>query len=86
MWNIILCQLGVSMYCTTDDEEATRLFEKTRIILHRATTLSQLHAAKKLIRQYEVLMQKNNCPLTMVQQLDKLLKLWNLRYKIWKRG
>ena len=86
MWKIILCRIGAVMYCNDDNDEALRLFEKTRIILYKATTLSHLYAAKRLIHKYEVLMQTNNCPMTMVQQHSELLKLWDIRYKIWKRG
>lgn len=86
MWKIILCRLGNMAYCDNENEEMQRLFEKTRIVLYRSSTLSHLYAAKKLIKNYEDLMHKQKNTLVAVENYNELVKLWNIRYKIWKRG
>lgn len=86
MWKIILCRLGLQEQCEPEYPDALRLFEKTKLVLYRTNSLAHLNAAKKLIREYEALMQKHNYPLPLVTQHHELLKLWDIRFKRWKRG
>lgn len=86
MWKIILRQLGVLQMNTTHDEEIIRLLEKTRIVLNRSTTLTHLQVSKKLLRECEQMIQLHQHPLEFVEQYNELLRLWELRFKLWKRG
>lgn len=86
MWKIILRRLGVLQVNSLYDEDIIRLLEKTRIVLNRSTTLTHLRVSKKLLRECETMLQLHQYPLEFVEQYDELLRLWELRFKIWKRG
>lgn len=86
MWKIILRQLGVLEMSEPQYDEAVRLFEKTRIVLNRSTTLRHLQITKKLLRECENMLRIHQSPLVLVEQYHELLRLWELRFKIWKRG
>lgn len=86
MWKTLLCTIGVEQYCATDTEESVRMVEKIKIVLYRANTLEQLQLAKKLLKDYEEMIHKYQYPLTMVAEYDKLVKLWEHKFKLWKRG
>ncbi len=83
MWHIFLCKFGMSNYCV-DDEDMVRIEEKIRILLSRPTTLEHLRASKRLIEQYEKLMYINH-PLTNIERYNSLVKLWQRKFKLWKR-
>jgi hypothetical protein len=84
MWWIFLCKLGIYDYCV-DDDNMVRIEEKIRILLSRPTTLEHLRASKRLIEQYEVLMYTNHL-LTNIERYNSLVKLWEHKFKLWKRG
>jgi hypothetical protein len=84
MWYVFLCKLGVSRFCV-DDDEMVRLEEKIRILLYRPTTLEHLRVSKQLIEQYEKIMYVNH-PLTNIDRYTSLVKLWQRKFKLWKRG
>jgi hypothetical protein len=84
MWYVFLCKFGVSRYCV-DDGDLLRLEEKIRILLSRPTTLEHLRVSKRLIEQYEKMMYINH-PLTNIEQYTSLVKLWQRKFKLWKRG
>lgn len=86
MWKTILYRLFLREQYEQDDSDEHRLFEKTQILLYKATTLKQLQVATKLIRNYEELMRSRDCPLFMVEKHHELTKLWDIKFKIWKRG
>ena len=87
MWEIILRRLGLcSEPITTNDELSDTLFEKTRLLLYRANSLTHFNITKHMIKQYEQQMRENQCPLHMVEKYNNLITLWNQRYKMWKRG
>ena len=86
MWKIILHRLGVLPMSEPHDEDIIRLLEKTRIVLNRSTTLTHLKISKKLLRECETALQLRQYPLDLLQQYNELLHLWELRFKLWKRG
>jgi len=83
MWRIFLCRMGIHKYCL-DDEDMVRLEEKIRILLYRPTTLYHLRTSKRLIEQYEKMMYINH-PLTNIERYNSLVKLWQHKFKLWKR-
>jgi hypothetical protein len=86
MWKTLLCTIGVQKYCVIEHDEHVRMIEKIKIVLYRANTLEQLQLAKKLLKKYEKILQNAEYPLTMVAEYSKLLKLWEHKFKLWKRG
>ena len=67
-----------------DDEDMVRIEEKILILLSRPTTLEHLRTSKRLIEQYEKLMYINH-PLTNIERHNSLVKLWERKFKLWKR-
>ena len=86
MWKFILCQLRINNWCQPDESVEQKLFEKTQIILFQAVTLKHVQMASVLIRQDEKVMNEQQYPLFMVERHHELIKLWNKRFKRWKRG
>lgn len=65
-------------------ESIDRLYSKGLVLLHRASSLSQLQVARMVIKQHEVEVIRNNSLPWMVDQQTKLNKLWIQKYKLWK--
>lgn len=85
MWKIILCQLGFCNDLVTEDSSDV-LYEKTRLLLYRANSLTHFNIVKEMLKQYETDMRSKGCPLYMVEKYNELVILWNQRFKLWKRG
>lgn len=86
MWKRVLCRLGLHKYCQSEIDSVVRLFEKTTMILYQARTLKQLQLTKQLIAQCEVALKEHPYPLELLAEYNKLVKLWHIQFKIWKRG
>lgn len=80
----LLCRIGFEQYCVTDDD-LLLLEEKIRILLHRPTTLEHLRVSKRLIGKYEKIMYSST-PLVRLECYNSLVKLWEYKFKLWKRG
>jgi hypothetical protein len=65
-------------------ESIDRLYTKGLVLLHRATSLSQLQAARHIIKKHETEVVRHNSLPWMIEQQDKLNKLWIQKYKLWK--
>ncbi len=86
MLKSLLCRIGFFQFCEIEDESADRLVEKIKIVLYKANTVEHFYVSKRLIKQYEVLTHNKQYPLTMVSQCVILNKLWERKFKLWKRG
>jgi hypothetical protein len=65
-------------------ENIDRLYTKCLVLLHRASSLAQLYAARRVMKKHEEEVLRHNSLPWMIDQQEKLNKLWIQKYKLWK--